>query len=330
MLVDGQTEASSPQVVRDNGLIDVIVSNVEAEAEGTTSYELRRPANKWLPTAEPGAHVDVHLPNGLIRQYSLLAAEYMPQSYRIAVKRDEMSRGGSRYIHDELHPGTRLTISAPRNHFPLEEDARHTIFIAGGIGITPIWCMLQRLHALKRSWVLHYSCRTASQAAFFRQLKKYPQARFHFDDEQGGQFLDLASIVRAAPEDTHLYCCGPLPMMSAFEQETAAWPRDQIHVEYFSPKKLDASERAFEVELSRSGRVVTVASDSTILGALQKAGLNLAYSCEQGICGTCETRVISGKPDHRDSVLTEAEKALGDRMMICCSRSLTDRLVLDL
>jgi ferredoxin-NADP reductase len=331
MIADAIAETEERLDRQLDGLIDVHVTAVHDGAHDTNLYELRRIDDGLLPSVDPGAHVDLHLPNGLIRQYSLLAAEYHPQTYSIGVKRDENSRGGSHYIHDNVRPGYRLKISKPRNNFPLNEQASHSVFIAGGIGITPIWCMLNRLNALGRSWKLFYSCRSARYAVFLDRLAKFPEVEFHFDDENDGRVLDLPAIVRNAPKDAQLYCCGPLPMLAAFEAATAGgWHRDQLHVEYFSPKPSDRAETSFVVVLARSGREVAVPADRSILIALREAGFNLAYSCEQGICGTCETGVLAGTPDHRDAVLTEEERAQNSRMMICCSRSLTDRLVLDL
>ncbi|MGH2510526.1 MAG: PDR/VanB family oxidoreductase [Ktedonobacteraceae bacterium] len=286
MILDREINIPEHQKFKGIKLIDVCVAAIHSEAENTKCYKLRRADNGLLPSVEPGAHVDVHLPNGIVRQYSLLSARRRPQLYSIGVKRDEMSRGGSRYIHETLQVGARLRISEPRNNFPLHEKAKHSVFIAGGIGITPIWCMLNRLNMIGRSWQLFYSCRSARQAIFFDRLKRFPQVKFHFDDKNSGQFLDLTEIIRTTPSYAHVYCCGPGPMMAAFELATAGWKADQVHVEYFSPKQQTKVETSFIVELARSGRVVTIPGDKSILAALQDAGFNLAYSCEQGICGT--------------------------------------------
>lgn len=331
MVADNRTDDQSAPNISTECAIDVCLTGMGRGADGINFYELARPGCSPLPTASPGAHIDLHLPNGMIRQYSLLTAEENPRCYSIGVKRDENSRGGSRYIHETWRTGAQLTISAPRNNFPLAEDAEHTIFIAGGIGITPIWCMLNRLHALGRSWQLYYACRQASQAIFIPQLTTHRQVHCHFDDRESGRFIDLSKIVDDAPRHSHLYCCGPPPMMAAFEGTTAAgWPAHQLHTEYFTAKQAAALERRFTVKLARSGREVVIKPGHSILKTLQAAGLNIAYSCEEGICGTCETRVLAGIPDHRDSVLTEADRISNTKIMICCSGSLTDQLVLDL
>ena len=312
------------------GLIDVRLNAIRYAARDTNLYEFVRPDGQPLPAYEPGAHIDVHLPNGIVRQYSLILPEHEPGSYTLGVKRDPASRGGSRYVHDELRVGKRLKISAPRNNFPLQEDAQHVILFAGGIGITPIWCMVQRLEALGRSWTLHYAARSRADMAFLETLENMTKARFHFDEESAGKFLDVAALVGEAPKDAHLYCCGPTPMLSAFEAATADWPREQVHIEYFTPKALTDKTGGFVVELARSGQEFVIPEGQTILQVLLDAGVDVDYSCELGICGACEQRVISGEPEHRDAILTEEEHASNTKVMICCAGCKSERLVLDL
>jgi ferredoxin-NADP reductase len=313
-------------------LIDVRVSDIRTVARDTNTYELRRPNGEPLPAAGPGSHIDLHLPNGMVRQYSLTVSEPDPTRYVVGVKRDAASRGGSTFIHDHLEIGSGLKIHPPRNHFPLVENAEHTILIAGGIGITPIWCMVQRLVALGRPWQLYYSCRSRADTAFLEPLKAYEQVHFHFDEESDGIFLDLEGIVAAASKNAHLYCCGPLPMLKAFEAAAAAatWPHPQIHVEYFIPKHEAAVKGGFTVELARSGQEFFIPEGKKILEVLLDAGIDADYSCELGICGACETRVISGIPEHRDSILSDEEQASNTKVMICCAGCKTERLVLDL
>jgi tetrachlorobenzoquinone reductase len=319
---------SAPQAAE--ALIDVRLTAIRYAARDTHIYELSSPEAKPLPSYAPGAHIDVHLPNGIVRQYSLLEPEPQPHRYKIAVKRDPASRGGSRYIHEELRVGKMLKISVPRNKFALVEDAGHVILFAGGIGITPIWCMVQRLEKLSRSWKLYYACRSRSDMAFLQALELMAPSEFHFDDEAGGKFLDVAGIIAAAPRDAHLYCCGPTPMLKAFEAATASWPRERIHVEYFTPKQEPAKTGGFVVELARSGREFIIPEGRTILQVLLDAGVDVDYSCELGICGACEQRVISGVPEHRDAILTEEEQASNTKVMICCAGCNSERLVLDL
>jgi tetrachlorobenzoquinone reductase len=313
-----------------DGLIDVRVTAIRYAARDTHLYQFSRLDGRPLPAYEPGAHIDLHLPNGLIRQYSLIEAEPDPSSYTVGIKRDPASRGGSRYVHDELRVGKTLEISAPRNNFPLVENANHVLLFAGGIGITPIWCMVQRLERLGRSWRLYYACRSRSDMAFLQALEAMAAAQFHFDDESAGKFLDVKSIVAEAPKDAHLYCCGPTPMLKAFEAATADWPREQIHVEYFTPKQEADKKGGFVVELARSGQEFVIPEGKSILQVLLDAGVDVDYSCELGICGACEQRVISGVPEHRDAILTEEEQASNSKVMICCAGCKSNRLVLDL
>jgi len=315
-----------------DALIEVRLTAIRYAARDTNIFEFRRPDGQPLPAYEPGAHVDMHLPSGHMRNYSLIVAKPEPGVYMFAIKRDPASRGGSRYIHDELHVGRTLKISAPRNNFRLKEDAQHTILLAGGIGITPIWCMVQRLEELKRPWALHYGCRSRADMAFLDQLSGMSGARFHFDDEDAGRVLDVAGIVAAAPRDAHLYCCGPTPMLAAFEAASREWPREQIHIEYFTPRQdLGKPKKGgFTVELARSGQEFFIPEGRTILEVLLDEGVDVDYSCELGICGACEQRVISGTPEHRDSILTEEEQAENKRVMICCAGCKSERLVLDL
>jgi len=329
-LVNIATPAEAASAQAQDGLIDVRVSAIRYAARDTHLYEFTPLDGRPLPPYAPGAHIDLHLPNGLVRQYSLITAEPDPGSYSVGIKRDPASRGGSRYIHDELRVGKTLKISAPRNNFPLVEDADHVVLLAGGIGITPIWCMVQRLEKLGRSWELHYACRSRSDMAFLSALEAMSSSRFHFDDESEGKFLDVASIVAKAPKGAHLYCCGPTPMLKAFEAATADWPREQVHIEYFTPKQEAAKTGGFTVELARSGKEFIIPEGKSILQVLLDAGVDVDYSCELGICGACEQRVISGIPDHRDAILTEEEQASNTKVMICCAGCKSERLVLDL
>jgi len=283
-----------------------------------------------LPPAEPGAHIDIHLPNGTVRSYSLLIPETQPKSYTVGIKRDAEGRGGSKYLFDVMRVGEILKVSGPRNNFKLNENARHVVLIAGGIGITPIWAMTQRLESLGRSFELHYSCRSRAEMVFFDNLNNMQRTHLHFDDECGGRFLDLAAIVAAAPKDSHFYCCGPLPMLAAFETATAGLPPEQAHVEYFTAKEQKVLAGGFVVQLARSGREFAIPPGKSILEVLRAAGLELSYSCEEGICGACETPLLSGEPDHRDSVLSAAERSANKAIMICCSGCKGEKLVLDI
>lgn len=283
-----------------------------------------------LPEAAPGAHIDLHLPNGIIRSYSLVRAESQPQSYVVGVKKDAASRGGSRYVHEELRVGTILTVSEPRNHFPLNVSAVHSVLIAGGIGITPIWCMAQFLEQQGASWELWYSVRTRADAAFVKQMEALGnKVRLHVDDEVG-QIMDLQAIINAAPADTHFYCCGPTPMLDAYEQAAAQRDPDMVHMECFTAKEAIALEGGFVVSLARTGKEIVVPEGSSILDVLLEEGVAIDYSCQEGICGCCEVAVLEGDVDHRDAILSDNERAQNKTMMVCCSGSRSQRLVLDL
>jgi ferredoxin-NADP reductase len=310
--------------------LELVLTAIRMAARDTNLYTFERADHAPLPGAEPGAHIGVLLSNGVERQYSLLDAGASLPAYTVGVKRDAQSRGGSIFMHEHLRVGTKVKIVPPRNNFPLKEDAEHTVLIAGGIGITPIYCMVKRLAALGQTWELYYSCRSRMDTAFLDELAKFKETHFHFDDEEGGRFLNVAKIVEAAPTHAHLYCCGPAPMLAAFEAATSKWAPEQLHVEYFTPKFAAAASGGFTVVLARSKREITVPPGKSILQCVRETGLQVPFSCEEGVCGACETRVIEGIPDHRDSILTESERKESATMMICCSGSKSPRLVLDI
>lgn len=299
-------------------------------AQDTHTFEFRRPEGGPLPAVEPGAHIDIHLPNGMMRQYSLTTTEGDGDRYIVGIKRDRTSRGGSIYIHDHLKVGQIVKIGGPRNNFPLDLSAPHTVLIAGGIGVTPIRCMAQRLIAKGLPFTMYYSCRTRSEAAFLDELSQRPEVTLHFDDEAAGKFLDMKGIVANAPAGSHFYCCGPTPMLAVYEEATKDLPPGQMHIEYFTAKESAATEGGYTVALQKSGREFSIPEGKTILQVLREAGVDMTYSCEEGVCGACETVVVSGTPDHRDNILTESERQASKTMMICCSGSKSARLVLDL
>ena len=286
-----------------------------------------------MPRFEPGAHIDVHLADGLTRSYSLVNDASERHRYVLGIKREKDSRGGSVWLHEHARVGATLSIEGPRNHFALNEAASHSLLIAGGIGVTPLWSMVQRLQSLGRSWELHYRVRARRSAPLLDELSA-PTVAEHvhlgFSEDSGGKRLDLLQVVRAAPSGTHFYCCGPIGMIDAFEQVCSHLDPSVVHFEYFGAKDAPATAGGFTVELDKSGCSIPIVPGKTILGALREAGVEVPSSCQQGVCGACETRVLKGVPDHRDLVLTDAEKASGSTMMICCSGSLTETLVLDL
>ncbi|WP_119157090.1 PDR/VanB family oxidoreductase [Caldimonas tepidiphila] len=306
------------------------------EAEGILGFELvPLSPGEQLPAFTAGAHIDLYLRDGMVRSYSLLNDPCETHRYRIGVNRDAKSRGGSQYLHEALRTGSVLTISVPRNNFPLDESSPFNVFIAGGIGITPLLSMIARSQALGTPWRLHYAARTRAHAGFLDLLEGWrgqpgAEVQLNFDQEPGGRMLDLAAVIAELPEGAHVYCCGPLPMLEAYAQATAALPPGRVHREYFAAKEAASTDGGFSVVLARSGRTVPVRAGQTILDSLIEAGIEPTYSCREGVCGTCEQRVIDGTPDHRDLVLSDAQKAANDRILICCSGSRSRRLVLDL
>lgn len=315
--------------------LEVMVHTLRWETDDTISVELRAAEGVSLPAFEPGAHIDIHLPIGLSRSYSLCNDARENHRYVLGVLRDRASRGGSHYIHDQLRVGNRLAISPPRNHFPLHEGAAHSVLVAGGIGITPLLGMARRLVARGRSFELLYLARTRRSAAFLDELEalKVPMT-LHLDDERGGppDLMRLLARFRSA-RDVHLYACGPGAMLDAFERTCAELGLPNIHVERFSavvqPPSGDA-QGAFTVELARSDRTFSIKAGKSILDTLLEAGLDIEHSCFDGVCGACETRVLAGEPDHRDSVLSPGERAANKTMMICVSGAKGASLRLDL
>ncbi|MFB9126018.1 oxidoreductase [Paraburkholderia dipogonis] len=305
------------------------------EARDICSFELVAPDGDALPPFSAGAHIDVHLPAGLVRQYSLCNNPTETHRYQIAVLRDTNSRGGSVAMH-ALEVGQTINISAPKNHFPLVYDAHHSVLLAGGIGITPLLCMAERLASLGTSFELHYCTRSADRMAFSERILSSQFAgrvRVHYDDGPRPQKLDLAALLDSARSGVHLYVCGPTGFMNwALETARAAgWPEERLHREYFAGAPIDTSgDGSFDVQIASTGRLIRVDADKTVIAALCAHGIGVPTSCEQGVCGACLTRVLEGTPEHRDMFLTAEEQARGDQFTPCCSRSKSSKLVLDL
>ncbi len=313
--------------------LQVKVLRRREEAEGIASYELVREGGGTLPPFSAGSHIDVHLPGGLVRQYSLCNDPNDAAHYRLGVLRDAASRGGSQAMHDQVHEGDVLTISEPRNHFPLH-SAPHTVLVAGGIGITPLLCMAQRLAAIGASFEIHACNRSLARSAFLDELRRFgDRFHLHLDDGEPAQKLDLPAVLNKAPAASRLYVCGPGGFID-FVVATAkaqGWPADHVHLEYFGAAPQDTTgDRAFEVRIASTGKTYAVAADQTVTAALAAQGVDIMVSCEQGVCGTCLTRVLEGECDHRDMYLTDEEKAANDQFTPCCSRAKSPLLVLDL
>jgi len=313
---------------------DLVVRQRSTPAEGVVVLDLAHPENEDLPRWGPGAHIDLILGDGLTRQYSLCGDPRDSGIWRVGVLLETNSRGGSRYVHQNLSDGSTVRVRGPRNHFPLV-DAQHYRFIAGGIGITPIFAMIAAAERAGTDWTLLYGGRTRTSMAFAEELAERYSERVTVwpQDERG--LLDLESLLKDPEDDTVVYCCGPEALLGAVEQQCAHWPTGVLHIERFAPKAPTAEEAAealqqFEVVCQRSGVTFEVPADESILEVLEAAEIPILGSCYEGVCGTCETRVLAGTPEHRDSVLTEAERAASEVMMVCVSRSRTERLVLDL
>ncbi|TDC40305.1 PDR/VanB family oxidoreductase [Micromonospora sp. KC213] len=309
---------------------ELLVERREPVADGVVSLTLASPGGTPLPQWTPGAHIDLVLGNEFVRQYSLCGDVSDRHRYEVAVLREPDGRGGSAFVHDELATGATVRVRGPRDHFPLLDSPSY-LFIAGGIGITPILPMLRAAELSGARWRLVYGGRRRASMAFLDRLASYgDRVSVRPQDETG--LLDLDELLGAPSADTLVYCCGPEALLTAVEQRCGRWPAGALHVERFAPKPPGGGfdDEPFEVELRCSGRTLAVPAGVSILSVAEQAGVAVLSSCREGTCGTCETGVLGGEPDHRDSVLTAAERAANDVMMICVSRSLGARLVLDL
>jgi ferredoxin-NADP reductase len=309
--------------------ITLTVRTVTQAADDCVALVLEKADGSELPCWTPGAHIDLILGEDLVRQYSLCGDPSDRLTWHVAVLREPDSRGGSTYVHDRVHAGSTLTARGPRNHFALE-PSEHYLFVAGGIGITPILAMVRSAEAAGARWRLLYGGRRRASMTFLDELQTYGERVIIRPQDEFG-LLDLAAFLGDAAKDTAVYCCGPEPLIAAVEDACAA-RQLTLHVERFAPRPIaDATpNQPFEVVCAEAGITLTVPADSTILKEVRKAGIEVLSSCSEGTCGTCETDVLEGAPDHRDSVLTPEERKAGESMMICVSRCVGQRLVLDL
>ncbi|WP_345612572.1 PDR/VanB family oxidoreductase [Pseudonocardia adelaidensis] len=313
-----------------NDVVSLEVVAKTPEADGVVSLTLARPDGRRLPDWTPGAHIDLVLPSGATRQYSLCGDRFDAHVYRVGVLREPDGRGGSAYVHDVLAPGDAVGVGGPRNNFALVPSGSY-LFVAGGIGITPLLPMIHQADLLGADWGLLYGGRTRRSMAFRDELSAYgDRVQLVPQDEHG--LLDLTTFLGEPRSGVKVYSCGPAPLLAAMERVCAGWPAHTLHLERFVPKDQGAPARSgpFAVELARAGVVVDVSPGVSVLDAVRAAGVDVLSSCRQGTCGTCETTVLSGRPDHRDSILADHERAAGDCMFPCVSRSCDDRLVLDL
>ncbi|MCF7549523.1 PDR/VanB family oxidoreductase [Pseudonocardia sp. WMMC193] len=310
--------------------MDLEVAGRDAVADGVVRLTLRSAAGEDLPEWEPGAHLDLHLGPDLVRQYSLCGDRQDRTCYQVAVLREPRSRGGSSHVHDALEVGRAVRAKGPRNHFALDEAPAYR-FVAGGIGITPIIPMVAAAEKAGAEWTLTYGGRTRASMAFTAELTERYGDRVTLAPQDEVGLLDLDALLGAPREDTLVYCCGPEALLEAVEARCAAWPTGSLRLERFAPRELPATaeDGSFQVELARSGVTVTVAPGVSIVDAAAEAGVTIETSCREGTCGTCETSVLGGVPEHRDSLLTAEEQAENDVMFPCVSRASSPTLTLD-
>lgn len=344
----------SPEELRKLGpdRLLVRVRSIIYQGEHINAYEVVNPEHRELPPFTAGSHIDLYFRDGRVRQYSLCNDPRERHRYVFAVQREPLGRGGSKAIFERVHVGRILTISGPRNNFPLAADANQHLFIAGGIGITPIMSMIHRLAADGAQFILHYCARTSGRTAFMEELRPLQQQGkvfFHHDGGDPSCGLNFAALLRVYEPGTHLYFCGPSGVMAAIKKVAAHWPAEMVHYEYFTPPTAGAQAGSvtgqgvrplspqemegvisvgFQVKIVSTGAIFDVPNDKSIAQVLREHGIQVPTSCESGLCGTCRTRYLEGIPDHRDYILDDEEKTRD--MLICCSRSKTPLLVLDL
>ncbi len=313
------------------------VQSIRAETDTVKVFELVDPDGLELSPFTAGSHVELALPDGTLRQYSLCNDPRERHRYLLGVLLEAAGRGGSRYMHELVGQGDLLQVSAPRNHFSLDETARRHVLIAGGIGVTPLLSMVARLQQIEAEFELHYCTRELATTAFEKQLsgqRLNHKVRLYHDGGIPANGLDLVALLATVEPNTRVYCCGPSGLMAAVKAAASHWPGSHVRFEHFAPGvdglagQVISANGAFEVELAGSGTIHNVPSDRSILSVLLSEGVMVDSSCEAGVCGTCQTRYLSGTPDHRDFVLTNDEQR--DFLMICVSRAKTPRLVLDL
>ena len=307
------------------------VLQTTTESDSVVSLELGTSDGRPMPEWQPGAHIDVMLANGLVRQYSLCGNYADRSRWRIAVLRDPSSRGGSQFIHASVRTGQRIQVAGPRNHFPLIAAERY-LFIAGGIGITPILPMLQKASETGTPWTLVYGGRSRSSMAFLDSIRRYDSGNVFLIPQDECGHIDLERFLSRLRPQTAVYCCGPGPLIDAVETVCQTFPPAALHRERFSPRQRTevADDGSFEVMLAKSGRVIQVAAGESLLSALEDAGYKVTNSCRAGICGTCLLNVLGGTPDHQDDLLSDDQRESGTMILPCVSRCKSSQLILDL
>lgn len=315
-------------------MIDAVISRRDLQTDDIVVLDLVAADGSNLPPFEPGAHIDVEIEPGLMRQYSLCGNPTESGSYRLGILKDPKSRGGSAAIHEGFVEGKTVRLGLPRNLFPLDPEAPLSILVGGGIGITPMIAMAYALHAEGRAFEVHYCVRARDRAAFMEELSSAPfahQVHLHFDEDGGPSSFDPSKDLPDPVQGGHVYVCGPTGFMTWLREAALkrGYPAERLHQEFFAAE-VDTAGQSFEVVLAQSGRTVTVPEGKSIVAALAEIGVNVDVSCEQGVCGTCLCDVLEGVPDHRGSFLTDEERAANDQILLCCSRAKSKRLVLDL
>lgn len=309
------------------------LKQIRWEAEGICSLELVSAKGELLPEFTAGAHIDLHLPGGMVRSYSLASYQGNRTHYEIAVQREDVGRGGSKWLHDYARVGQIIPVTPPKNDFALVENASESIFFAGGIGITPILSMVQRLDALGKAWTLHYATRSREATAYIEELDRLDNGHGRIHYSIGGERaerLNIKRVIEGAPVGVHFYCCGPTRMIDDYVAAAESRAKELVHYERFAATSEAVTAGGFDIVLAKSGGTVSVAPGQRMLDALLDANVQVPYACSNGICGTCLTEVIKGTPDHRDDFLSDDEKKAGKSIIVCCSGSLTPELVLDL
>lgn len=312
--------------------MNLSVTRAEPIADGIHLFEFRSPDGSELPEFTAGAHVAIKSPNGLVRKFSLCNDPAERNRYLVAVKREGDGRGGSVDLVDTTKPGMKLLVSAPVNDFPLPRNASNFVFIAGGIGITPMMAMIKQLRAQEGKQFRLYYCSRSPETTAFREELSAPElngaVHIHYDQGDPARGLDLRTLLAERKNREHLYCCGPLGLMKAVREATAHWTPSSVHFEAFAePERIRPGDHPFKVRLAKTGATVDVPVGTTILEALRAAGHDVPSSCDTGTCGTCKMKLLSGEADHRDLFLTEADKATN--IMICVSRAKSDEIVID-
>ncbi|MEX0923681.1 MAG: PDR/VanB family oxidoreductase [Rhodovibrionaceae bacterium] len=316
-------------------LIEIEVALIEEECPGVRSFRLVSSTQAPLPQPQPGAHIDVHIPNGIVRQYSICSSSTDRSGYTIALKREPESRGGSSWMHDKVRPGDRLRISPPRNNFSVASEANHALLLAGGIGITPIFSIAQALSDAGRDFRLHYFAQSTAHFAFKSVLSAAPFAtrtEFHpgCSPSETTQRLDALLATVEDEADTTVYACGPAPFLEVILARTSSWPKFRVRYERFSNAGAadQSSNDGFHVELAKKGATYWVQADESIVDVLRANGIEVDTACEEGVCGTCITKLLAGEVDHKDLVLSEVEQR--DSLTICVSRAKGGKITIDL